>query len=58
MFAGLGVQYRLRDIIREAYYDYEGILRPYDPLALRQHENIYPTLHVGFLVGIPLGKIY
>lgn len=55
MFAGVGIQYRLRDITQFEYLGQDGIFRPYDPLRKEEHENVYPTLHVGLLIGIPFG---
>lgn len=55
VFAGVGVQYRLRYITKEEYriegYDWQ----PYIPLHKETHENIYPTFHAGLLLGIPFG---
>lgn len=55
IFTGVGLQYRLRYITEEEYLDQDGILRPFNPPQKKTHENLYPTLHIGFLIGIPFG---
>jgi len=56
VFAGIGVQYRHRNVFKEDILTTGYDWPPFDPPRKETHENVYPTLHVGVLFGVPFGR--
>jgi len=55
VFAGMGVQFRLRDIRREDYWTNGYNWPSFEPVQLETQINVYPTFHAGVLLGMVFG---
>jgi hypothetical protein len=54
-FAGIGAQYRQKELTTFEYKAFYNSPYKYDPPKFEIIRSFYPTLHIGVLLGVPFG---